>query len=180
MRRDVFNDSKDRRNCEASKLTDITGGVETRSTSKSLLLLKERVSRLGGGLGTGIGDGYHASPRVLDVQTTHQPAVCNTAPPPRLNRQASQKETKSRLQTIQRKVLEMQENAVDSPAMVRSPGLKSPQVLGAYNWAKEQEASMRQERAMGDDTKTALDQRPLNQFNAVNSGIGMPRSVQVF
>lgn len=65
FRRDgVFQVNKD---IEASKLTDFT---EIRSTSKSLALLKERVSRLGGGVGSGIGDGYHASPRVLDLLTT--------------------------------------------------------------------------------------------------------------
>lgn len=69
---------------------------------------------------------------------------------------------------------------MESPTVVRSPGLYSAQVLGAYNWAKEQEASMKQEATMGDPTKTALEQKPLNQFNAINNSIGMPRSAQSF
>jgi len=180
LRREVLHGSKEVRAIEASKLTDITGAAEIRSTSKSLLLLKERVNRLGSGVGTGIGDDYHASPRVLDHKTMHQASLCNTAPAPRLNRQASQNEMKSRLQTIQRKVLEMQENSADSPTVVRTPGLYSPQVLGAYNWAKEQEASMKQEVTTADDSKASLEQRSLNQFNATNNSVAMPRLVQVF
>jgi hypothetical protein len=121
VRRDVVHGGKDiKADMKSNKITDIPG-AENQSTSKSLLLLKERVSRLGGGVGTGIGDGHHASPRVQDLASVPNPAS-------RLNRQASQKETKSRLSSIQRKVLEMQENS-DPPAFVRSPGIYSPQVL---------------------------------------------------
>jgi hypothetical protein len=163
VRRDVVHGGKDiKADMKSNKITDIPG-AENQSTSKSLLLLKERVSRLGGGVGTGIGDGHHASPRVQDLASVPNPAS-------RLNRQASQKETKSRLSSIQRKVLEMQENS-DPPAFVRSPGIYSPQVLGAYNWAKEQqEAVFKPDADMDEATKPVFEQKQINPYN-----VGMPR-----
>lgn len=166
----VRRDRKDLKDMKSSKITE-TPGTENRSTSRSLLLLKERVSRLEGGVSAGIGDGYHASPRVQDPQT-HQGSLSN--PAPRLNRQSSQKETRSRLSSIQRKVLEMQENS-DPPTMVRSPGKYSPQILGAYNWAKEQEAAFKQDASMREINKPACDQIQFNQSNGVPSTVGMAR-----
>ncbi|KAG0557605.1 hypothetical protein KC19_11G143200 [Ceratodon purpureus] len=167
VRRDVLHGGKDIKDTKSNKITDIPG-TENRSTSKSLLLLKERVSRLGGGAGIGIGDGHHASPRAQDLQT-HQGSLSN--PVPRLNRQASQKETTSRLSSIQRKYMEMQENS-DPPTVIRSPGMYSPQVLGAYNWAKEQADAFKQDTAMGEATKPAFDQK---QINSGRISVGMPR-----
>lgn len=161
---------RDSKETKAPKTTDITG-VENRTTSKSLLLLKERVSRLGGAVGTGIGDGFNASPRVQEVQS-QQGSV--GYPASRLNRQASQKESKLRLHTIQRKILELQENGDSSP-VVRCPATYSPQFLGAYNWAKESEALLKQEMAMMDACKSTLEQRHLNQSNTSHYSSNLPR-----
>lgn len=128
--------------------------TETRTTSRSLALLKERVSRLGGAAGgTGIGDGFQATPReqVETPASKLQPTQRSSHPAPRLVRQASQNAAKSRGLLTQCKDLpERQENEASPHShsgVARAGGIYSPQVLGAYNWVKEVEALSRQEEA---------------------------------
>lgn len=133
---------------------------ETKSSSRSLAILKERVSRLGGGgAGTGLGDGYQAPPReqseLQQKEAQKQQESSLITPASRLVRQASLSSSKGRTGPAQGRNVRMQENQ-DSPGVIRSSGIYSPHVLGAYNWVKEVEAMSRQEPAMGETPKSAV------------------------
>lgn len=150
--------------------------TENRTASRSLALLKERVSRLGGAAGgTGIGDAFQATPREqLETptpklqQTQRSSQLAN--PAPRLVRQASQNAAKSRGLLTQCKDLpERHENEASPVGVTRAGGIYSPQVLDAYNWVKEVEALSRQEEA------ASLLKSPKPHLNMVTPDVTLNR-----